>query len=40
VVTVLMPKHAAVSIELKKGFWSEQTLRAGARRVGRDDIPF
>ena len=40
VVTVLMPKHAEVSIELKKGFWSEQTLRAGVRRMGRDDIPF
>jgi Holliday junction resolvase-like predicted endonuclease len=40
VVTVLMPKHAEVSIELKKGFWSEQTVRAGLRRVGRDDIPF
>jgi len=40
VVSVLMPKHADVSIDLKKGFWSEQTLRAGVRRVGRDDIPF
>ena len=40
VVTVLMPKHAEVSIDLKKGFWCEQTLRAGVRRVGRDDIPF
>ncbi len=40
VVTVLMPKHAEVSIDLKKGFWSEQALRSGVRRVGRDDIPF
>ncbi|MBA3770002.1 MAG: YraN family protein [Blastocatellia bacterium] len=40
VVTVLMPKHAEVSIELKKGFWSEQTLRSAVRHGRRDDIPF